>query len=151
MLRDLTGLSFEETASLAALGIIRERLKPLSTEDQDDLAELLREFVTAGDDEARDRAAYAIAEILGQSGGSVTRMNLDAGQSEKSVGNIGVRIRELRKAAGLTQEQLAAKSGLTQSHLCRLENGDHSPSGVTLERIANGLGLPLSRFSADTA
>ncbi len=63
---------------------------------------------------------------------------------EKRSGWIGTRIRELRKQAELTQEQLAERSNLPQSHICRLENGHHSPSHKTLERIAKALRVRLS-------
>lgn len=54
------------------------------------------------------------------------------------------RIREVRKRAGLTQEELAARSGLTQSHLSRLELGKYVPTLTTLERLARALKVPVS-------
>ena len=59
---------------------------------------------------------------------------------------IGVRIKELRKQAGLTQEQLAEQVGLDSRHLSRLEVGRHFPSLDSLERIATALGIPLAEF-----
>ena len=56
------------------------------------------------------------------------------------------RIREARKRAGLTQEQLAAKAGITQSHLSRLELGKYVPTLATLERLARALRIPLSEL-----
>jgi transcriptional regulator with XRE-family HTH domain len=56
------------------------------------------------------------------------------------------RITDERQAAGLTQAQLAEKSGLPQSHISRLESGKHSPSRATIEKIAAALGKPLSAF-----
>ena len=44
----------------------------------------------------------------------------------------------------VTQEQLAAKAGLPQSHISRLEGAKHSPSRATLEKIAAALEVPLS-------
>ena len=58
------------------------------------------------------------------------------------------RIREARKNAGLTQNELAAKSGLPQSHISRIENARHSPSHATREKIARALGIPVSRLDA---
>lgn len=54
------------------------------------------------------------------------------------------RIREARKRAGLTQEQLASRAGITQSHLSRLELGKYVPTLATLERLARALRIPLS-------
>jgi DNA-binding XRE family transcriptional regulator len=57
---------------------------------------------------------------------------------------IGGKIEELRKNAGMTQEALAEKSGLTQSHVSRLELGQHSPSRKTLEKIALALEVDVN-------
>lgn len=47
-----------------------------------------------------------------------------------------------RAASGLTQAQLAARVGTTQSAIARLESGTpkHSPSIVTLQRYARAMG-----------
>ncbi len=59
---------------------------------------------------------------------------------------IGARIKELRKQAGLTQEQLAERVSLDARHLSRLEVGRHFPSLDSLERIAQALNMPLVEF-----
>jgi len=59
---------------------------------------------------------------------------------------IGVRIKVLRKQAGLTQEQLAEQVGLDSRHLSKLEVGQHFPSLDSLERIAVALNVPLVEF-----
>jgi transcriptional regulator with XRE-family HTH domain len=50
-----------------------------------------------------------------------------------------------RASAGLTQAQVAARIGTTQSAVARLESGahKHSPSIVTLQRYARALGFRL--------
>ncbi len=47
-----------------------------------------------------------------------------------------------RTASGLTQAELAARVGTTQSAIARLESGTpkHSPSIVTLQRYARAMG-----------
>lgn len=50
---------------------------------------------------------------------------------------------EARLAEGMSQKELAEHSGLKQSNLCRLENGNGNPSVETLEKIARGLGRKL--------
>ena len=50
-------------------------------------------------------------------------------------------IRALRKKAGLTQEQLAEKIGISQVHLGRLENNARSMDLEQVENIANALGV----------
>ncbi|HQR02854.1 MAG TPA: helix-turn-helix transcriptional regulator [Rhodocyclaceae bacterium] len=61
---------------------------------------------------------------------------------------IGARIKELRKQAGLTQEQLAERVGLDSRHLSRLEVGRHFPSLDSLENIAKVLNVPMAEFFA---
>jgi transcriptional regulator with XRE-family HTH domain len=59
---------------------------------------------------------------------------------------IGERIREARKAAGLTQAVLGGKSGLATSTICDIEKGRSKPSLDSLERIATALGVTSSFF-----
>lgn len=49
----------------------------------------------------------------------------------------------LRKEQHLTQEQLAALSGIDRSDVSRLENANANPSIRTLSRIAGALGKKL--------
>ena len=50
---------------------------------------------------------------------------------------------ELRGQTGQTQKQLAARLGMTESMISRLESGDHVPSLKTLCRIAEAFGRQL--------
>jgi transcriptional regulator with XRE-family HTH domain len=54
-------------------------------------------------------------------------------------------ILKARVAAGLTQADIAARIGTTQSAVARLESavGRHSPSIATLQRYASALGYKL--------
>ena len=54
-------------------------------------------------------------------------------------------ILKARTAAGLTQAEVAARIGTTQSAVARLESADarHSPSIATLQRYASALGCKL--------
>jgi len=56
---------------------------------------------------------------------------------------LGERIRELRKAKGLTQEQLAELVGVEPRHISRVEGGYSSPSIERLARIAEILEVPI--------
>lgn len=56
----------------------------------------------------------------------------------KLVGRNGSRI---RKEQGLTQEQLAARSGLSQQYISGLEQGRRNPTIVTLYELAMALGV----------
>ena len=59
---------------------------------------------------------------------------------ESLLKKVAGRIRSLRESAGLTQEQLAGLSGVSQSAIARLERAEVSPSIATLELLAHALG-----------
>lgn len=48
-----------------------------------------------------------------------------------------------RSTANLTQKQLAQRSGVSQSNISKIENGNYQPSLSTLKRIAGALGKRL--------
>lgn len=52
-------------------------------------------------------------------------------------------IRSRREAYGLTQHEVALRSGTTQAAVSRLERGEISPTVSTLERLLAGLGEEL--------
>lgn len=45
-----------------------------------------------------------------------------------------------RKMSGLTQKQLAERTGIAQADISKLESGNANPSLRTLERLAAGMG-----------
>src|SRR5215217_5526671 len=58
----------------------------------------------------------------------------------------GKRLRALREAAGLNQQELAAASGLTHENISRLERGDHSPQAATVVALAHALQVAPEQF-----
>lgn len=50
---------------------------------------------------------------------------------------------DARKASGLTQQQLAEKTGIAQADISKLENRSANPSLRTLRRLAAGMGMQL--------
>src|SRR5438067_1239000 len=57
------------------------------------------------------------------------------------------RLRELRKAAGLSQDELARASGnMSLSYLGALERGEKSVGVETLERLARALNVEVVEF-----
>jgi len=50
---------------------------------------------------------------------------------------------DAREQSGMTQQQLAEKTGIAQEDISRLENGSSNPSIRTLQRLANGMGMTL--------
>lgn len=57
---------------------------------------------------------------------------------------LGVRLQQARREAGLTQQQLCQKSGLSYSTLAKIERGAiKSPSIFTIQQIAGALGTTV--------
>jgi len=56
------------------------------------------------------------------------------------------RIRTLRERRGLTQEDFAARCGISVSFASLLERGERSPSYETLVQVAGALGVPLAEL-----
>jgi putative transcriptional regulator len=50
------------------------------------------------------------------------------------------RVRELREAKGLTQEQLAKKMGVSRQTIISIESGRYNPSLILAHRIAREFG-----------
>jgi DNA-binding XRE family transcriptional regulator len=58
---------------------------------------------------------------------------------------LGARIRSLRLAAGLTQAELARRTGIHRPNIARVEAGRHTPSLETLARLASAIGVSTTR------
>ena len=63
--------------------------------------------------------------------------------------NIGQKVRELRIAKNLTQEELADRSELSKGFISQLESNQTSPSLSTLEDILTTLGSSFHEFFSD--
>jgi transcriptional regulator with XRE-family HTH domain len=59
---------------------------------------------------------------------------------------VGLRIRELRKAAGMTQAELAEAAELEVESISRLERGTRGITLDSIDRIAQALGVRLKDF-----
>lgn len=64
---------------------------------------------------------------------------------------VGRNITRIRKGRGLTQEQLADRSGFSQQYLSGLEQGRRNPTVVTLYEIATALGVKPIDLLDETA
>ena len=56
---------------------------------------------------------------------------------------IGQRIADLRKQHGLTQQDLANKTGMQRNHISRIESGKYSVGFDTLQLIAEQFGMKV--------
>lgn len=59
---------------------------------------------------------------------------------------IGTKIKDARKRAGLTQEELANLIGVKRSVISKYENGQIEPRFQTIREIANALDITITEF-----
>ena len=126
----------------------------------DGRSQLSRRPVTADDDETSvvsialsDDASTATLEL--SSGCSVTLRAAHMAQALPSTvenggpgtidgAKLGAKLRKLRLSAGLTQAELARRTGIHRPNIARVEAGRHTPSLETLTRLANAIGVPTT-------
>ena len=65
------------------------------------------------------------------------------GEAPQAPADLGIALGRARRAAGMTQEQLAEACGIQQAALSRIERGVGNPTLSTLEAIARGVGRNL--------
>ncbi|MCD8067877.1 MAG: helix-turn-helix domain-containing protein [Lachnospiraceae bacterium] len=56
---------------------------------------------------------------------------------------LAANLSEARERAGLTQKQLAERTGIYQADISKIERGLGNPSVAPLRRLAEGLGMEL--------
>jgi transcriptional regulator with XRE-family HTH domain len=62
------------------------------------------------------------------------------------VGNLGKNLRAARDRLDLTQEEVAARSGVQAGEISRIERGKRDPQVSTLEKIAGAVEMPPGRL-----
>ncbi|KRE11142.1 XRE family transcriptional regulator [Bosea sp. Root381] len=60
--------------------------------------------------------------------------------------DVGGRLKEIRVAAGLSQRELAARSGVTNSLISLIEQNRNSPSVASLRKILDGIPMSMVNF-----
>ena len=109
-----------------------EELVVLSRRDYDAMRARL------GDEDAEDRMTARIIKEAKASGGVAAPLSV-WDEIEAASSPIG----PLRKWRKLTQEELAAKAGISQGYLSELETGRKVGDLATLRRVAAALGVAL--------
>ena len=72
-------------------------------------------------------------------------MPLEVPQPNEDAGHIGPRLKQLREAHGLTQQELAAAAGLSVSIVFQIEQGRQTnPKIATLLALSRALGVGVS-------
>jgi DNA-binding XRE family transcriptional regulator len=92
--------------------------------------------ITASEVGAREREVLA---------GPVTSSATGDVMADLDGPRLGARVRALRLAAGLTQAELARRTGIHRPNIARVEAGRHTPSLETLARLAAAIGVPTTR------
>lgn len=64
---------------------------------------------------------------------------------------LGRRIKELRARFGITQEDLADRSGLFRTYLSRIERGTANPTLSMLHALAAALGMPVTELFVEAS
>ncbi|MBQ8460290.1 helix-turn-helix transcriptional regulator [bacterium] len=59
---------------------------------------------------------------------------------------IGKKIKEFRKKAKLTQAQLAEKTGISETHMSKIEIGANAPTVENFLKIIEALDIPIDEF-----
>lgn len=59
---------------------------------------------------------------------------------------LGRRVQRLRRAAGLSQEELADRADLHRTYLSGVERGLRNPTLTVLHRLAQAVGVSLSEL-----
>lgn len=124
-------------------------LAHLSEEDQADTLEVLNEMIQSHTKEEIVAAEETIREILKPKTGQIVVMSSLRSRDdkvEKWSAFAGQKVRDFRKEAGLTQQELAERASLPQSHVSRIENDEVSPNRMTIEKIAKALGKSVRDF-----
>lgn len=85
--------------------------------------------------------------MAGQDPKSLIRIARADGSAEHAPPlDLGVRVRELRRARDWTLEQAATQAGLARSTLSKIENGQMSPTYEALKKLAVGLGISVPQL-----
>lgn len=133
------------------LKLLELRLKSLPKSVSEDLISLIPELQQCENAEEYGELSKTMRELIfpelidGQKVATFSEITPSEALLKRMT-YIGNKIREHRKVAGMNQEQLSSATGLTQSHISRLESGKHSPSHETLKRIADALGIDVGKL-----
>jgi transcriptional regulator with XRE-family HTH domain len=67
-------------------------------------------------------------------------------KNDQVIKAFGTRLRDLRIAAGLSQEQLANLADIPLSQVGRIERGETNPTLSTIHVLATGLKVAINEF-----
>lgn len=71
-------------------------------------------------------------------------------KEQEFLDKVATRIAEIRRANGVTQEQLAAETGLDRVAIANIEIGRRRPTVTTIYRLAKGLKVDVTQFFTES-
>ena len=101
-------------------------------------------YMKMTDSELKALGCTDIEEMISEDFGVLGTEEREAFDREAEAFILAERLKEERRKAGLTQEQLAAKIGTKKSYISRIENGKTDVQLSTLFKIFQGLGKRVS-------
>jgi DNA-binding XRE family transcriptional regulator len=143
------------TELLAILGDGQSALLARPVSEEDDGSEIaainLAEDARAAEVELSSGARFTVsaAELAGAKPGNGSSASIPATLGDVHGVRLGQRLRALRLSAGLTQAELARRTGIHRPNIARVEAGRHTPSLETLARLAAAIGVPTTRVLSD--
>ena len=133
--------------------IVLDRIRKMRPSQHERFCRLVDMFRNAETEEEANEIGEVLAEILFGEPKDYTASTLTSDSSpdglealQKHRNFVGEQIRKCRQKLKMSQEDLAKKAGIPQSHVCRLETGKHAPTYLTIERLADALGVSASQL-----
>ncbi len=147
---------------IRSLKELARRAQELSVHDKADVLDLILDLILTGESlitqpEKIQQTWQLVEEIVLQKEEDVETSQMpdrhDAAENEDATEYdeswkvfIADRVKGYRVERKWTQDDLAEKSGLPQSHISRIESAKHSPSRKTVERLAEAFGVPVGEL-----
>ncbi|MCX7427688.1 MAG: helix-turn-helix transcriptional regulator [Planctomycetia bacterium] len=134
-------------------GALLDRILGLRPAQRRRVFTLSRLYEKARNDLEALEISEALAEILFRAPKSLVATPINDERSKdggKALGRhrvyVGEQIRKHRQRLKMSQEELARKAGIPQSHVCRLETGKHAPTYLTIEKLAKAMNVKPSQL-----
>jgi DNA-binding XRE family transcriptional regulator len=130
-----------------------DRILGLRPTQQKRIWELVQLYQGAPSEQEAVEIGDVVAEILFRDPDTCTAAPLEDEQSKdkgKALARhrayVGRQIRKHRQRLKMSQEKLAEKAEIPQSHVCRLETGKHAPTYLTIEKLAKAMNVKPSEL-----
>jgi DNA-binding transcriptional regulator YiaG len=133
--------------------VILDRILRLRPTQQRRILQLVELYQDAASEQDGIEIGGVLAEILFRDRKSLAatpveeERSKDAGKSlRKHRQFVGGQIKKRRRQLKMSQEELAKRAGIPQSHVCRLETGKHAPTYLTIEKLAKAMDVKPSQL-----